>query len=120
METRVPYVLLGRVGDNAAAQLLAAKLAAEGIEARVRSEASGPYVFNVGRMAEAELWVAEPDLAAARQVMLDAEVADALGPVETGTEELPAWSTGARVIAFLVVAVIVVLILRRFLLLAAG
>jgi len=109
------FVLLGKVGDAATARLLAARLDAEGIEARVRSESSGPYVFTVGRMAEAELWVDEADLADAREVMLAAEVDTVLGGAETGGDGTPGRGPGARLVAFAVAAVLLALFAWRFL-----
>lgn len=115
MEATDRFVLLGRVGDSAHARILAARLASEGIDTRVRSEASGPYVFSVGEMAVAELWVTQRDLDAARRIMLEADVDEVLGAASL-YQEGSSWSPGARWMAAIVAAVIFGLWLRRFLL----
>ena len=92
---RVPLV---RIADSARAEVLAARLRAEGIDARVRSEAAGPYHFTVGQMAEAEILVPPDMVADAREVLLASEVDETLGasqawrPTET-------WRVPGRLIA---------------------
>ncbi len=114
MEATDRFVLLGRVGDASHARILAARLASEGIVARVRSESSGPYVFSVGEMAVAELWVTDRDLEAARRVMLEADVDDVLGAASQ-YQEGSSWSPAARWMAAAVAVLIVALWVRRFL-----
>ena len=118
-QARIPLVMLSRLGSAVEARLVAARLAADGIEARVRSEANGPYAFTVGRMAEAEIWVGEHQLEEARAVMLEVEVADAIGAAESEAEDLPGWSWQSRLLAAAVVLIILGLIVRRFLLLVS-
>ncbi len=115
-QARIPLVLLSRLGSATEARLVAARLASDGIDARVRSEANGPYAFTVGRMAEAELWVGEHQLAEAREVMLEVEVAEVMGAAEAGEDGLPGWTWQSRLLAAAVVLIMVGLILRRFLL----
>jgi hypothetical protein len=112
------FVLLTEVSDPNTAQLLAAKLRAEGIESRVVGEAEGPYRLTVGSMAVTQLWVPEPDLPGAQLVMLAAE-ADAavsestregLGPSADPGRSWLWWSVAA-----LLLAVTVWLYLARFL-----
>lgn len=79
---RVPLVLLTKLGDIYAAQLLAARLESEGIEAHVRSEGMGPYPMSVGRWGEAQVWVAEADLEEAAGIALAAEADAAVTEVE--------------------------------------
>ena len=62
---------------------MAARLEAEGIEVRVHSQANGPYPMTVGQMAETELWVLADRVDEASQILLDAEVNEALAPVES-------------------------------------
>ena len=52
-----PLVTLTRVGDLTSAHLLAARLQTEGVDARIRGEALGPYPVTVGRMAVTEILV---------------------------------------------------------------
>ncbi len=114
------FVLLGRVGDPTHARLLAARLQSEGIEVRVRTEASGPYPFTVGDMAIAELWVTDDQLGDAREVMLAAEVDDTLGRVESSRDPLPPWSWSARLLALALALVMIGLFIRRFIILLNG
>ncbi len=76
------FVMLARVADPNMARLLGAKLAAEGIESRLRGEALGPYRLNVGSMAVTEIWIPEHSLEEARLVMLAAETDAAVSDVE--------------------------------------
>jgi len=119
-EVRIPFLLLGRVGDTAEARLLVARLASEGIEARVRSESEGPYVFNVGRMAEAEVWVDERYFDDAREIMLGVEINDTLARTDATAPDAAAsseWRWPLRLVAAIVVLAFVALIARRVLIL---
>ncbi len=115
-QARIPLVLLSRLGSATEARLVAARLASDGIDARVRSEANGPYAFTVGSMAEAELWVGEHQLELAREVMLEVEVDDVMGAAESGGDALPGWTWQARLLAVAVVLIMLGLFIRRFLL----
>lgn len=77
------FVPLARVGDVSRARILAARLQAEGIEVRLHSEALGPYPVTVGEIAQAELWVRGDRIEEASAVLLDADVNDAIGAVES-------------------------------------
>ena len=80
METS--FVLLARVSDPNQAMLLRARLDSEGIEARVRGEALGPYRLNVGAMAVTELWIAPERMEEARLILLAADVDAIVAEVE--------------------------------------
>ena len=113
MEERRPFVCVARVGDPATAQILAARLAAENIEARVHSEALGPYPMTVGQMAVAEVWVAEQAADEARTIVMDSEINAVLEP-----SQAPPWPTYARWAALAVAVVlfgaIVIRLMRVF------
>lgn len=110
-EPRGRFVCVAQVGDPATAQILAARLESEGIEARVHGEAFGPYRLTVGEMAVSEVWVVEDRLDEARTVVLDSDVAAALAPVED--EGIPDWPIEARVLAAVVVVFLVAVIALR-------
>lgn len=80
-DTTSRFVPVAKVGDLSQARILAALLEAEGIEVRVHSESLGPYPVTVGALATTELWVPSDRVADASQVLLDAEVQDAVGAV---------------------------------------
>jgi hypothetical protein len=87
------FVRIATVSDLATGQVLAARLRSENIEVRLHSQAFGPYPMTVGHLAEAELWVASDRVEEAGQILLDAEVRDAIAPAEVGestTATLPA------------------------------
>ena len=110
------YGRLARVADLTTANLLAARLDAEGIEVRVHSEAKGPYPMTVGEFAAAERWVLNDSLDDARTIMLDAEVKDTLGRVDPPTEtgrggRMP---VEMRLLAILVLVVLAVLFVLRW------
>ncbi len=110
-------VRLTKLANAAQAQLLAARLQAEGIEARVRSEAAGPYPFTVGQMAEAEVWVPDHQLGPAQEVALAAEVDEDLGRATAWQPSKPAWSWGERALALALVVIVVALFVSRFVML---
>ncbi len=72
-ESDDPLVLLTTVGDALLAQILAARLEAEGVSAQLKGEFSGPYPMTVGGMAETEVWVPESLMADARLILQDVE-----------------------------------------------
>lgn len=80
METN--FVLLARVGDPNEAMLLRARLESEGIDARVRGEALGPYRLNVGAMGVTELWISPDRMEEARLILLAADVDAIVADVE--------------------------------------
>ena len=109
------FVPLTKVGDIAAAGLLAARLRAEGIEVRVHSPAFGPYPVTVGQMAETELWVMSDRVADASRILLDAEVNDAIAPADPEGSGKPAgMPVEFRLIALVLGIVLVVLFALRF------
>ncbi len=116
MDTRVP---LARIADPSQAELLAARLRAEGIDARVRGEATGPYRFTVGGMAEAEVWVPGSQLDAAREVALASEVDDTLGRAQAWQPSRPGWTWPERLLAAAIVVIIVALFLTRLVVMLA-
>lgn len=115
-EPRGRFVCVAKVGDPTTAQILAARLESEGIEARVHGEALGPYRLTVGEMAVAEVWVVEDRLDEARTVVLDSEVSAALADVEGGG--VPDWPIEARIlataVAIFLVAVVAIRAMRIF------
>ena len=78
------FVRVATLGDVSEARILAARLESEGIEARVHSEALGPYPVTVGQMAVAELWVMEDRVEDAKAILLDAELSEVLESGEEG------------------------------------
>ena len=80
METDL--VLLARVGDPNEAMLLRARLESEGIDARVRGEALGPYRLNIGAMAVTELWISPEHMEEARLILLAADVDAIVADIE--------------------------------------
>ncbi len=68
------YVCFARVPDLATAQVAAARLASEGITARIHGESTGPFPVTIGRLAETELWVRSSDRSVAQQVLVDAGI----------------------------------------------
>jgi hypothetical protein len=76
------FVRIATVADLATGQVLAARLRSENIDVRLHSQAFGPYPMTVGHLAETELWVASDRVEEAGQILLDAEVRDAIAPAE--------------------------------------
>ena len=109
------FVLLTRTGDLTTANVLAARLRAEGFEVRVHGQALGPYPMTVGEMAEMELWVLNDRVEEASRVLLDAEVNEAVAPVE-GSAPLRAAAMPLefRLLAAVTVIVLLVLVALRF------
>ena len=70
-------VRLTQVHGSFAARVLLARLTDEGIDARMRGPAEGPYRFTVGEMARVEVYVPEDQVADAAYVLLANEVEDA-------------------------------------------
>ena len=101
-ESRPAFVKLAVIGDVMAARILVARLAAEGIEARVPGEGLGPYRLTVGELASVEIWVEEGQVDAARQVLLAAEI-DALEPSSAETRRIPIPAVVLGGIALLIV-----------------
>lgn len=108
VEQRSRFVCVAKVGDPGTAQILAARLQAENIEARVHSEALGPYPLTVGQMAIAEVWVAEHAVDEARTIVMDSEIKAVLEP-----SRAPPWPPGARWAALAVAIVLVVAVVWR-------
>jgi hypothetical protein len=76
-ERSVPMVRLTHVHGSFAARVLLARLADEGIEARLRGAVDSPYRFTVGDMARVEVYVPEDQVDDAAYVLLANEVEDA-------------------------------------------
>jgi hypothetical protein len=76
-ERSVPMVRLTQVHGSFAARVLLARLADEGIEARLRGAVDSPYRFTVGDMARVEVDVPEDQIDDAAYVLLANEVEDA-------------------------------------------
>jgi hypothetical protein len=100
------YVRAATVGDLMTAQVLAARLEAEGIPARLHGEALGPYRLTVGHLAATEVWVPDTDLDHAAEVLLAAEIDGVLGesdadPEGGGSLRVPAAAVALLILAFL-------------------
>ena len=65
----MPIVLLAEIGDSYEAELLAARLRAEGIDSQLTGEAEGPYRLTLGAMALTKVWVDEEDHERAEAVL---------------------------------------------------
>ena len=108
------FVPLTRVGDITAARVLAARLQSEGIEVRLHSQSFGPYPVTVGQMAETELWVLSDRVDEASEILLDAEVKDAIYTAEPGTETRVGLPLEFRLVAVALGAVLFILGALRF------
>ncbi len=104
------FVRVATVGDPVVARVLAARLEAEGIEARLHGEAFGPYPMTVGQMAVTQVWVPADRAEEAQLVLLDSEVNIALAGQEEGEDE--GWSIGARVAVLLVLLLMAAVVIR--------
>ena len=65
----MPMVLLAEIGDSYEAELLAARLRADGIDSRLTGEAEGPYRLTLGAMALTKVWVTTEDRERAEAVL---------------------------------------------------
>lgn len=109
------FVPLTRVGDITAASILAALLRSEGIEVRVHSQSFGPYPVTVGQMAETELWVMSDRVEDASEILLDAEVTDAMAAADPEPpEERMAAPIEFRLLALAMGLVLFILFALRF------
>jgi hypothetical protein len=106
------FVCVATTGDVNEARVLAARLEAEGIEARVHSEALGPYPVTVGQMAVAELWVMEDRLEDAKAVLLDAELSDILEGAGDDTRRVPT-NRELQLLAIVVIAAFLLAVVLR-------
>jgi hypothetical protein len=97
-------VRLTQVHGSFAARVLVARLADEGIDARLRGPVDGPYRFTVGEMARVEVYVPGDQLDDAAYVLLANEVEDATAL----PEPIAARSFHHRGVAALVLLAIVI------------
>ena len=74
MEVPVRMAPLTWVAGAFRAQVLAARLASEGIDAQLRGALASPYGFTVGDMARVDVFVPEDQLDDAKYVLLADEV----------------------------------------------
>jgi hypothetical protein len=110
------FVHLTTVGDATIAQILAAKLRAEGIEVRVHGGAQSVYPVTVGALAEAQLWVLSDRVEEASRLLLDAEINDTLEPITRSDRPQPTrTSLELRVVALVVGVVLIGLWVLRLL-----
>ena len=65
------YVCIAKVPDLNEARVAAARLASEGVDARIHGETLGPFPVSVGRLAETQLWVLTEHRATAALVLGD-------------------------------------------------
>lgn len=77
-------VLLVTTTNAFEAQVIRARLDAEGIDAHLDGAVDGPYRFAVGAMAEVGVWVRTDDIDDARLVLLAGEVDGALEVAAAG------------------------------------
>jgi hypothetical protein len=108
----VPMTRLTSVWGAFRANVLAARLASEGIDTALRGAVDGPYGVTVGDLARVDVYVADDQLGDARYVLLADEVdATLAAPAEwwdAGTDHRPWWrGTAIRWVALVVVAVAV-------------
>ena len=94
------------------ANVLAARLASEGIDTELRGAVDGPYGVTVGDLARGDVYVADDQLGDARYVLLADEVDATLGAPDewwdAGIDGRPWWrGTAIRWVALVVVAVAV-------------
>jgi cytochrome c-type biogenesis protein CcmH/NrfG len=114
--TGVGFKMLTKVGDLASANIIAARLRAEGIEARVHSPSLGPYPVTVGDMALSEIWVLEDRIEDASRVLLDIEAKNVVGFDEEFTPTArPDPPVEIRTVAAVVAAIVTVLFVLRLL-----
>jgi hypothetical protein len=78
MDSPVRMAPLTWVAGAFRAQVLAARLESEGIDAQLRGALASPYGLTVGDMARVDVYVPEDQLDDARYVLLVDEVDDAL------------------------------------------
>jgi hypothetical protein len=78
MDGRVRMEPLTWVSGAFRAQVLAARLESEGIDAQLRGALANPYGLTVGDMARVDVYVPEDQLEDARYVLLADEVDDTL------------------------------------------
>jgi hypothetical protein len=102
---RVRMLRLTQVHGSFAARVMLARLADEGIDARLRGAVDSPYRFTVGEMARVEVYVPEDQMADAAYVLLANEVEDATLLPEPHTST---W-TGQRWIAAVVLLAVVLM-----------
>ncbi len=106
------FVRVARIGDVGRARIIAARLRSEGIEVRIHSEALGPYPVTVGHLATAELWIPSDRVDEAALILLDADVSEILGGVDTDRVDdgLP---VEYRIVALILVVVFVGAVVAR-------
>jgi hypothetical protein len=98
-------VRLTQVHGSFAARVLVARLADEGIDARLRGPVDGPYRFTVGEMARVEVYVPEDQIDDAAYVLLANEVEDATALPEPVTPcSVPHRGVAALVLVAIVAA----------------
>jgi hypothetical protein len=102
-----PMLRLTQVHGSFAARVLVARLADEGIDARLRGPVDSPYRFTIGEMARVEVYVPEDQIDDAAYVLLANEVEDATAL----TEPHPTRWTRHRSVAAAVLVTIVLTVL---------
>ena len=114
----VGFTLLTTVGDLASANIMAARLRAEGIEARVHSPSLGPYPVTVGDLALSEIWVMEDRLEDASRILLDIETKSVVGFDEDyiPDQRRPSFRIEIRIAAAIFALIFVALLARRLVL----
>jgi hypothetical protein len=119
MDGQVPMAPLTWVAGVFRAEVLAARLGAEGIDAQLRGAVANAYGLTMGDMARVDVYVPEDQLEDARYVLLADEVDDALvAPTEwwdagTTRSGRPRWLWWIALVLVAVCVTVVVLGARR-------
>ncbi len=108
------FVKVATFGHLIEGRVVAAKLRSEGIDTRLHSEALGPYPMTVGRLAKVEIWVPSDRLTEAGEVLLDADVNNALAPADADLPNRQGTPVEIRMVALAVGLVLVLLWVVRF------
>jgi hypothetical protein len=101
----VPLQRLTQVHGTFAARVLVARLADEGIDARLRGPVDSPYGFTVGDLARVEVLVPQDQLDDATYVLLANEVEDATTLPEPRRARPYKWVALVVLVAIIVIAV---------------
>jgi hypothetical protein len=101
----VPLAHLTTVHGGFAARVLQARLADEGIDARLRGPVDSPYRFTVGELARIDVYVPADQMDDAAYVMLCTDVDDATDLPEPRFGRRTRWVALAALVAVVVAAV---------------
>ena len=108
----VRMVSLARFGDEASARIAAALLESSGIGTRLHGESLGPYKMTVGGMAVTEIWVEEPDLQDAIEILTISEIDHTLSPPLRGGAVGDPLNLPMRVVAGVMAVILAAAVVR--------